>query len=133
MKVYLAGPITGVPDYQERFAAAAELLCAQGHQVIDPTAGNGCQKRPCTRPGYTWRDQDTPEGAKHSWQCWMREGIRSMLACDQVAILPGWEQSRGALLERSLALKLGLTVVYLPPSTPTTLTAARAHLRRPAG
>jgi hypothetical protein len=40
----------------------------------------------------------------------MREALRLMLTADAVALLPGWEDSRGALLERHVAMQLGMIV-----------------------
>ena len=37
MKIYIAGKITGNPNYKEQFAAAEKKLKAEGHQVINPT------------------------------------------------------------------------------------------------
>ena len=41
MKVYIAGKITGNPDYYEQFAEAEKLLTEQGHAVINPVKSNG--------------------------------------------------------------------------------------------
>lgn len=41
MKLYIAGPITGVPDYAERFKRAEEDLKAMGHTVINPVKDKG--------------------------------------------------------------------------------------------
>lgn len=38
----------------------------------------------------------------------MRLALRQMLTCDAVALLPGWQQSRGALLEHTVAIDLGI-------------------------
>lgn len=38
MRVYIAGPITGTDDYQERFSAAAEAITAAGHTPLSPTS-----------------------------------------------------------------------------------------------
>ena len=40
----------------------------------------------------------------------MREDIRAMLDCDRIHMLPGWERSRGAVLELTIAHALGFTV-----------------------
>ena len=36
MRIYIAGKITGNPDAKRRFAAAEELLQAEGHETINP-------------------------------------------------------------------------------------------------
>jgi len=39
----------------------------------------------------------------------MKQDIREMLRCDGVALLPSWEESRGARIEARLAGELGMT------------------------
>ncbi|HDG9216723.1 TPA: DUF4406 domain-containing protein, partial [Pseudomonas aeruginosa] len=45
------------------------------------------------------------------WQTFMRDGIKRLMDCDILALLPGWERSRGANIERGLAITLGMHVV----------------------
>jgi hypothetical protein len=40
----------------------------------------------------------------------MRVDIKLAVDCDGIAMLPGWEQSRGAAIERNLLRDLGLPV-----------------------
>ncbi len=86
MKLYLAGPITGVPDYRERFARAADELRAMGHEVVNPAAEPEVD-------GWTWAD-------------YMRRALRMMLGCDGIALMEGWLGSKGARLEAYLATVL---------------------------
>ena len=39
--------------------------------------------------------------------------IKVMVDCDVIVLLPGWGRSRGALLERQIAIALGLRVLDL--------------------
>lgn len=43
----------------------------------------------------------------------MRADLRALLDCDVVALLPGWEQSRGARREVSIADDLGMRRVEI--------------------
>jgi hypothetical protein len=46
-----------------------------------------------------------------SWAGYMRLGIAQLVTCDMVALLPGWDRSRGAVIECDLAHKLGMPIV----------------------
>lgn len=89
MKLYLAGPMTGWPDFNyPAFAATAAKLRAAGFTVVSP-ADNGLPK-------------DAP------WSQHMRADIPMLLACDGVALMDGWEDSKGAQLERHIAMSTGV-------------------------
>ena len=91
MRVYLAGPMTGLTDYNlPAFAAATAQLEALGYEVVNPG-------RRGVIPGLAWRD-------------YMRLGLADLLTCDAVALLSEWETSRGAQLEAHLAQELDLAV-----------------------
>jgi hypothetical protein len=90
--VYIAGPMTGLPDLNyPAFNAAEEALTAAGHAVLNP-ARNG-----------------TIVGS-NAWQQYMRLSIAQVLQAEAVALLPGWVNSRGALLERRIAKALDLQI-----------------------
>ena len=88
---YLSGPMTGLPDYNRAafFAKEAELNTGN-RRTLNPAAIEGDES-------WTWSD-------------WMREALRLQLHCDVVHMLPGWRKSRGARIERRLALILGQRV-----------------------
>jgi len=88
MRLYLSGKITGNENYKEDFAAGRAKLEAADYDVCDPTAF-----------GF-------PEDVQ--WEYAMTYVIREMLECDGVALLPGWEDSRGARIEARLARELGM-------------------------
>ncbi|POB12318.1 DUF4406 domain-containing protein [Sulfobacillus sp. hq2] len=92
MRLYLAGPMTGYPDYNyPAFFAAADALRHAGYTILNP-ADIGLH------PTWTWAD-------------YMRVGLDTLTThAEAVAVLPGWEASRGARLEVRLARRLGLRV-----------------------
>ncbi|MCU9949812.1 DUF4406 domain-containing protein [Pseudomonas sp. PDM13] len=80
-RIYLAGPMTGLPDENRpAFNAEAARLRKLGYQVENPAELNP--------PG-------TPR------HICMRVDIQALLGCDTIALLPGWIDSSGALLERT--------------------------------
>jgi len=90
-RLYIAGPMTGLPEYNyPAFRQTAAALRASGFEVACPTE-NGL---PADAP---WIDH-------------MRVNISRLLTCSAVAVLPGWEASRGAQIEVNLARGLGLSV-----------------------
>lgn len=92
MRVYIAGPMTGLPEFNyPAFFTAAEALAALGHEPINPAREEG------------------RVGCK-SWLDYMRAAIRDVADADAIAMLPGWHNSRGAALEYRLGHDLGLDV-----------------------
>jgi len=91
-RIYIAGPMTGVPEHNfPAFRAAAEKLTEAGWDVVNP-AENFDGRTDLPRPAY------------------MRLDIALLLQCDAIALLAGWERSRGAALEFMIALQLELPV-----------------------
>lgn len=98
--VYLAGPMTGHPDYNfPAFHLAATRLREFGLTVVSPAEDD--QGKPLTPP--------SPEAALPH-QAYMLRSLRMMLACDAIFLLPGWDASTGAQLERQVARACGLAI-----------------------
>lgn len=92
MRLYIAGPMTGLPEHNlPAFAEAEQQLLAAGYKVINPGF------RGDDIPGWVWAD-------------YLRADLALLLACDGVALLPGWESSRGARLEAHVAEQLDMAV-----------------------
>jgi hypothetical protein len=92
VKVYIAGPMTGLPDFNyPAFFRAAEQLAAVGVEPINPARA------------------ESREGAS-TWLDFMRLSLVDIAACDGIATLPGYAQSRGAAIEVHIADALGLPV-----------------------
>ena len=115
MKLYLAGPMRGIPEFNfPAFHKAAAELRAAGYEVFNPA------ERDIERDGKDW-GKVVPSGDLAAieqqgfslrvalgedleWICKHAEGI---------ALLPGWENSIGATAEYATAIALGLKVVFL--------------------
>lgn len=99
-RVYLCGPITGLPNNnREAFSNAYDKWTKLGHQVINPHVL--CEDLVRAHKG-------TPE---ELWQKCMKRDIAWMVECDTVVLLDGWNNSRGANMERSIAQQLGIECI----------------------
>lgn len=101
MKVYLAGPMRGIPQHNyPAFDAAAERLRAAGHEVFSPADHDrqAFGKEGADATSFSLR---AALGADLAWIC---------AHADAVALLPGWGNSKGAAAERATAIALGLRV-----------------------
>lgn len=92
-RVYLSGPITGVPNYKEDF----ETVEAELKRI-------GCTK--LVNPG--WLDIVLTNA---NYEEYMSICIHMLEMCDTIMMLPGWETSAGANREMGYALALGKQVV----------------------
>lgn len=92
-RVYIAGPITGVQDFEENFARAERALRAQGYEPVNPCS-------PGQVEGFTYKD-------------YIDRGFSLLMGCDGILMLPGYMDSKGAALELHYALAVGLEVVTL--------------------
>lgn len=91
-KVYIAGPMTDLPNFnRDAFNKVAASLISDGHIPLNPAI--------------------LPDGLEQK-EYMMISG--SMLYCaDTIALLPGWEKSKGAVAEYGLALKLGIEILFI--------------------
>ena len=62
--------------------------------------------------GYHVVKPDAVTDDTKTWGEAVRNDIKKMLECDEVHLLSDWQDSRGAQLERDIALRLGMQVVY---------------------
>jgi hypothetical protein len=91
VRLYVAGPMTGLPEYNRpAFAEATARLNRVGHDAVNPG-----RREPV--PGKSWQD-------------YLRDGLTDLLHCEGVAVLPRWMESRGARLEVSTAWALSMPV-----------------------
>ena len=99
IKVYISGPITGNPDYEDDFGRAWVYLNNKGHAPISPVdIGRELKEKLKREP---------------TWSEYMREDIKALIDCDAIYMLKDWHKSDGARIELELAEKLGLRRFYL--------------------
>ena len=85
MKIYIAGPISGVPDYKARFAKMAMAVEGLGHIVLNPAV----------LPAELSRADAMPI-------CYAM-----INTADALLFMEGWERSEGSQLEHSYAQYIG--------------------------
>ena len=91
--VYISGPITGIPEgNRPAFAAVAEVFRLKGWEVVNP---------------HDLFAADVEE----SWEGYMRKDLAALLTCTHIVMLPGWEHSRGARLEKTVADAVGILMM----------------------
>ena len=119
MKVYLSGPMRGYKDFNfPAFDRAAAFLRSHGHEVFNPAE----KDREHDPEGVSWRspDGDITE-AEVTGMFNRRVAIRADLNyimdhAEAIAMLPGWNESKGANAELWLARFLDLTEWHLSPN-----------------
>lgn len=47
-----------------------------------------------------------------AWDWYLRRDLCELVKCGRVVMLPGWEESRGAVLEHQVAESLGMVIIY---------------------
>lgn len=95
MKIYISGPITGIP-YEQAYAAferAENIFRDRGFDPVNP------MKTVLEQADLTWAD-------------YMKQDIPLLLECEAIFMLDGWMRSKGATLERQIAAALGMRVIY---------------------
>jgi hypothetical protein len=115
-KVYLAGPMRGIPEFNfPAFHRYAAILREQGYFVFSPaekdnerhgtdiSAGNasGCEQVAAAQHGFNLREA-------------LFDDLRFItLEADAIAMMPGWQNSKGARAERATAEALNLEIMEL--------------------
>tara|TARA_R110000868_G_scaffold181220_19_gene422138 strand:- start:618 stop:917 length:300 start_codon:yes stop_codon:yes gene_type:complete len=47
-----------------------------------------------------------------TWENYMLEDIKALFYCDAIYMLNNWGQSKGARIERAIALEMGIEIIY---------------------
>lgn len=106
MKVYLAGPMTGIPQFNfPAFDAAAAHLRQLGFEVISPHERDTPAVQEAARKSPDGRLDDSNRIAGESWGDMLSRDVKIIAdEIDGIVFLPGWEKSRGARLEAFVGL-----------------------------
>lgn len=90
-KLYIAGPVTGMPDNNiDMFIEAQKAAESIGYIVLSTHL--------------------LPKGMSEAF--YMKSGFIMIDECDRMMMLPGWEDSLGAKAEFNYAQKVGVTEIF---------------------
>ncbi|MFN1150221.1 DUF4406 domain-containing protein [Serratia liquefaciens] len=91
MKIYIAGPMSGIEKFNRpAFHFEALRLSAEGHTILNPAT--------------------LPDGL--SEREYMDIGCAMLRCADGIFLLSGWQSSKGARAEHALAEKLELEIIH---------------------
>lgn len=115
-KVYIAGPMRGIPEFNfPAFFAAEEKLRELGYAVFNPAARDNARHGTDISNGNA-TGCEAQAAAQHGFS--LREALSADLRyiceeADMIVLLPGWQGSKGAMAEAAAAEALGLEIVEL--------------------
>lgn len=113
---YVAGPMRGIPEFNfPAFHAAAAKLRAEGWIVFNPAEKDNERHGTDISKGNVTGDESIA-AKEHGFN--LREALALDLDficrhADAIALLPGWEKSKGATAEHATAVALGLEIIEL--------------------
>jgi len=90
--IYIAGKVTGLlPEpTAQKFKQAQDHLEFKGFQVINPI--------------------ELINNPKEDWNVAMHKCLEALQLCDAVLLLPCWQDSKGATIERQFAENAGIPI-----------------------
>lgn len=112
MVVYIAGPMRGIKYFNfPAFDEAERLLTENGFEVISPAQ---LDRKAGFDPellgsDYDWRDL---KSIGFELKDAIRRDVEAILKSDCIYMLDGWQNSKGAKSEKTIAEWLGLSVLY---------------------
>lgn len=112
MRLYLAGPMAGLPDANyPAFDAAAERLTELGHQPVSLTRDLIRQSK--WHPSRERFLAECPDAHARI----MKNDLAHLLTCEGIVLLEGWKVSKGATLEALVARAAGLRFFVFYPAS----------------
>ena len=104
MKIYIAGPMKGWPDWNyPAFNAAEARLRAACASVVNPA-----------ELGAKYGSPAEIDADPQKMDALVLEELQALGTCEAIYLLPGWQWSRGARKELQLALSRGLSIIVAP-------------------
>jgi len=92
-RIYISGKISNIEEEaKELFAKAEKELQEKGFETVNPMALNHQHDK--------------------SWHSYMKVDIKALCDCDEIFMLLNWVDSKGAIIEHTIAMYLGIKVRY---------------------
>jgi hypothetical protein len=108
LKIYIAGPMTGVEDFNfPLFFETEEKLKELGYETLNPAKNDGADVKTATQNAIS----ASLSGA--TWSSYMRRDLSNLCLSDAVCVLPNWKSSKGASLEVQVAQALDIPIYIL--------------------
>lgn len=103
MKFYIAGRMTGLPEYNyPMFKQACTDLRDAGYEIFSPHE----------------IEYDEPNGVGSlEYTDYIRGGLKLLLECDGIIMTKGWELSKGCMTELYVANACGLKIYFWDQDT----------------
>ena len=100
-RIYISGPITGRDraDYMTAFKSAEIILTARGYRVLNPT------RLPPSRWLWIYRLM--------GYRLTLLYDLWHLMRCQGIAMLSGWQNSRGARMEHATAKIFNIEIVTI--------------------
>lgn len=111
MKVYIAGPMTNMPQFNvPLFDKVAAELRQRGYDVVSPAELDSPEMRAAAMQSADGALAPLEQATKETWGQVLARDVRVLSDQDieGIVLLPGWERSRGANLEATVGLLNGL-------------------------
>lgn len=105
MRVYIAGPMTGLPLFNfPAFDYARDQWRDAGWEVVSPADLTRTLWRERFEAEFDPASTDPAISAGGDiYRDFLREDLREIVTCDAIALLPGWRASRGVAVELTVA------------------------------
>ena len=105
MKAYLAGPMSGLPQFNfPEFKRVTALLRSQGWEIVSPAELDEQESHDAAMASPT----GDPVEAHRTWGDYLSRDVKIIAdaGIEAIVFLPNWEKSKGARLEASVGLQI---------------------------
>lgn len=115
IRIFLSGPISGKPNLnREAFNAEEILLLEAGNTVFSPFHITPPSEETLGFwEAIGWKKEE-------EWRYYMKVCVGQIPLCDEMRMLPDWQNSKGSVWEHRIAQMLGIPITYCHVPDPET-------------